>query len=220
MQRLRGAEHGAAKRMGDHDVVANFNSEHRRPQTSRIIDELAEYAASGVSGYPEEPCRQARRNDTAGASSASRRGSAQVSASAASSRSPIVSSVARCDGATLPTWLEISLSRRPVERTAERHRRRLPGAVPARVSMMLAACQREVERRGQAFGAGAGMDNTESQSAGAVVRRGEADAKRRGERRRASGSMSTSVTSRAGDAAAEEGDQRADHAGADHRDPP
>ncbi len=27
MQRLRRPEHGAAERMGDHDVVANFNSE-------------------------------------------------------------------------------------------------------------------------------------------------------------------------------------------------
>ena len=31
VQRLRRAEHLAAKRMGDHDVVANFDGEHQEP---------------------------------------------------------------------------------------------------------------------------------------------------------------------------------------------
>ena len=44
MQRLRRPEHGAAERMGDHDVVANFDGEHE-DLLSRIGDELAEYAA-------------------------------------------------------------------------------------------------------------------------------------------------------------------------------
>ena len=41
-----GPEHGAAERMGDHDVVANFNGE--QGTSSRISDGLAEYAAPGV----------------------------------------------------------------------------------------------------------------------------------------------------------------------------
>ena len=45
VQRLRRAEHRAAKRMGDHDVVADFDDE--QGHLSRIADELAEYAAPG-----------------------------------------------------------------------------------------------------------------------------------------------------------------------------
>ena len=35
MQRLRRPENIAAKRMGNHDVVANFDSEHREPPQDR-----------------------------------------------------------------------------------------------------------------------------------------------------------------------------------------
>ena len=74
MQRLRRAEHVAAERMGDHDVIANFDGEHGHLQ-ARVIDELAEYAAPGLRGYRED-ARADRRNETAGASSASSCGSA------------------------------------------------------------------------------------------------------------------------------------------------
>ena len=92
---------------------------------SGIADELAEYAAPGlrISG---RRARQVRANATAGASSASSRGS-RSELSAASSRWRCVN-VARCDGATLPTWLETSFSRRlwnaPPSGTAHRARRR------------------------------------------------------------------------------------------------
>ena len=46
VQRLRRPEHGAAERMGDHDVVANFNGE--QGTSSRISNGLAEYAAPGI----------------------------------------------------------------------------------------------------------------------------------------------------------------------------
>ncbi len=45
MQRLRRAEHFAAKRVGDHDVIADFDDE--QGGLSGIADELAEYAAPG-----------------------------------------------------------------------------------------------------------------------------------------------------------------------------
>ena len=46
VQRLRRAEHRAAKRVGDHDVIADFDDE--QGCLSRIADELAEYAAPGL----------------------------------------------------------------------------------------------------------------------------------------------------------------------------
>ena len=46
VQRLRGPEHGAAERMGDHDVIANFNGE--QGTSSGISNGLAKYAIPGV----------------------------------------------------------------------------------------------------------------------------------------------------------------------------
>ena len=50
MERLRRTKHIAAKRMSDHDVIANFDREHRQTSDLNdlsgrgIGDELAEYA--------------------------------------------------------------------------------------------------------------------------------------------------------------------------------
>ena len=55
VQRLRGPEHGAAERMGDHDVIANFNGE--QGTSLSVSDGLAKYAAPGVKNIGQ-PLRQ------------------------------------------------------------------------------------------------------------------------------------------------------------------
>src|SRR5215208_6776539 len=47
MQRLRGAKQGAAKGMGNHDVVADLDSEHEQSPGSEIIDTLAQRPTQG-----------------------------------------------------------------------------------------------------------------------------------------------------------------------------
>ena len=107
MQRLRRAEHRAAKRMGDHDVIANFDGEHGC--LSRIADELAEYAAPGLQDIGKTRGKFAETQPPA---RAARRGAGRAASFiAASSRWRWVNA-ARCDGATLPTWLEMIFRRR------------------------------------------------------------------------------------------------------------
>ena len=60
VQRLRRAEHRAAKRMGDHDVIADFDDEQGR--LSGIADELAEYAAPGFQDIGKTRRKIARRH--------------------------------------------------------------------------------------------------------------------------------------------------------------
>ena len=97
-----------------------------------------------------------------------------VSSSAASSRRR-GSSAARCEGATLPTWLEMSFSRRlwnaPPSGTGD-----VAGAVPAQLDDGRLVA-RELERGGKPGGGGAGVKH-EVAIGRRVVGRGEADAER------------------------------------------
>ena len=106
MQRLRRAEHGAAERMSDHDVVANFNGE--QGNSSEIDDGLAQHAAFGAENIGQQPrqvaeChrRRQQRVEPRIGQQCQRRG-----------EPPAWLQRGRCDGAILPTWLDISFSRR------------------------------------------------------------------------------------------------------------
>ena len=125
------------------------------------------------------------------------------------------SSAARCDGATWPTWLETSRRRRLWNGAAERHRhlrRRRTSSVPARSPRSPASASAVASpaavplawtTRSQSPGAASGVAKaTPSAPRQLRARRIDIDQRHLG----------------AGKSAAQTGDQRADHAGADDGD--
>ena len=173
----------------------DFDGEHGMPPFSSmagIADQLADarrYSAPKIAGSRAGNSAKA----TAGAISASSAGSAS-SASAAASRRRCVQR-GRCDGATLPTWLDTSSQPAAVERAAERHRR------PRRCRTSSAPRRRlvagEPQRGGKPGRRGAGMEH-QIAFGRRRVGRGEADAERAAPASARAGSMSTSVTSAPG----------------------
>ena len=125
-------------------------------------------------------------------------------------------SAARCEGATLPTWLEMSLQpaasgRR--RRAAPAHRRRRTRTAPAPSPRRRRAAARSRARRptrwygprGRSRPARRRAPRSAAPSACAMPAR--------------AGSMSTTVTSVPGIRGAQPRHQQPEHAGADHRDP-
>ena len=125
VQRLRWPEHGAAERMGDHDVIANFNGEQGSLLKGKQLvgkvchswrQEFRVAAAPDPETKPVVPAarravhRLARRVRQRAGGRGVQRG--------------------RCDGAICPTWLDISRSRRLWNATTKRCGHRCV-AVPA-----------------------------------------------------------------------------------------
>ena len=132
VQRLRRAEHRAAKRVGDHDVVANFDDE--QGSLSRIADELAEYAAPGFQDIGKT-LRKFAETRSAGASSASRRGSR---GELDRGFEPLAMGERRAvRGRDLADLAGDELQAAAVERAAERHR--APSPAPYQLSSMMVA---------------------------------------------------------------------------------
>ena len=112
VQFLRGAEHLAAKRMRDHDLVGTSTANTGTPLAQCALQD------SGSAGSAR---RRPRRGSPAGAPAGRRRPSPAPATHRAPDRraapAPPSSRRAcvqrgRCEGATLPTWLETSRSRR------------------------------------------------------------------------------------------------------------
>ena len=152
-------------------------------------------------------------NATAGASRASRRASASISTATANRRACVQS--ARCDGATWPTWLETSFSRRlwkaPPSGTGT-------WASPYQLSLQhggLEACERE---RGGKAGRPCRWRERQDRNrlAQCLARRSSRPSFRASSAR--AGLISTSVTCAPATLPAQKSDQRADHAAANNGD--
>ena len=108
MQRLRRTEHCAAERMGNHDVVANFDGKQENlPQTVRMSWQRRRSAGSRICG---KRCGKSR--NAHGRRKQARRGARRQAGRARQQAGARCVQRGRCDGAILPTWLDISRRRR------------------------------------------------------------------------------------------------------------
>ena len=158
--------------------------------------------------------RQIARRQAAGAISASSRSSASRLEACSSRRRWV--HARRCDGATLPTWLAISFSRR------------LWNAPPSGTGTVAAAVPTQLEdgrlvageppARSQVPRRCALAWTTSAQSAGAAIRRREPQAERRGDPCPRRVDVDERHVGASGIRAQSHPDQRADHARADHGD--
>ena len=114
VQLLGGTEHLALEGMRDHDLVGNFDCEHRNLSINVLLfgARIADQRAARVGLRPEnlrQSLRQVlerhRRRQQASSAGSTRRSSAAARRRARLQRG-------RCEGATWPTWLETSRSRR------------------------------------------------------------------------------------------------------------
>ena len=214
VQFLRRPEHRAAERMRDHDLVGDFNGEHGTPpfdRASRIADQRAARVARRPPAAPAA-APAGRRNRPA--ARAAHRAQDRRAARAPPPAAARYVQRGRCDGATLPTWLATSRSRRlwnapPSGAATSPAPYQLNSTTVASSPASAARCARPA--------ALALAWNTRSQSRGAS----SGGAKPRAERARQRGTRRRDIDHRhlgAGHPRAQPRDQQPDHAAADDRD--